>query len=115
MYGYDEECWNGTRHVTCAGSPRGKGKGHLTHLAGSCEAHILCHDARERDVKEQDHVQERPKGRQHDGRQAIIVLARCVAQHERLVRVIVGDIIASVRRNDDFEDDEEVEDEAMLQ
>ena len=113
MYGYDEECWNGTRHVTCAGSPRGKGKGHLTHLAGSCEAHAVGEDARELDVSEQDPVQEEPTDPQKDSQTVVTFLAHCVAQHEGPVRVI-GGIEAHSRRNDDLEDDDEVEGEAKL-
>ena len=87
---------------------------HLTHPAGSCEAHAVGHDGRELDVKEQDRVQEHPNDRQKDGQQAVVVLARCVAQHERLVRVSVGNIIAHLRCDDDLADDDEVEDVAKL-
>ena len=52
-------------------------------------------------------MQEQPTDRQEDGRRVVTFLARCVAQHEGLVRVIVRDIIASVRCNDDLEDNDD--------
>eukprot|EP00964_Phaeocystis_antarctica_P101679 scaffold67163_cov66-Phaeocystis_antarctica.AAC.2 len=115
----DNEQWNGMRHATWGpleGTPNSK-QGHLAHFVGSCEAHAVGHDAREPDgVKEQDHVQEHPRYRQYDGRQAVIALAQCVAQHESLVQVTlwVGDLIAHLRCDDNLHDNDEMEDEAKL-
>ena len=74
---------------------------------------MLCDDARELGVKEQDHVQEQPNGRQHDSQPVVTFLAHCVAEHVGFVRVI-GGIEALLRCNDDLEDDDKVEDEAKL-
>ena len=81
-------------------------------LAGSCEAHAVGKDAREPDVKEQCPVQEQPAGAQEDGEAVVTFLARCVAQHEGSVEVV--GIEAHLRCQDDFEDDDEVEEEAKL-
>ena len=59
-------------------------------------------------------MQEHPHDRQYDGQPAVVVLAICVAQHERLVGVIVGDFIAHLRCDDDLDDNDEVEDVAKL-
>ena len=74
---------------------------------------MLCDDARELGVKEQDHVQEQPNGRQHDSQPVVTFLARCVTQHEGPVRVI-ADIGAHLRCEDELHDDDEVETEAIL-
>ena len=91
----------------------GRERGHLTYLAGSCEAHLLCDEPRELDVKEQCPIQEEPADPQEDGQPVVTFLARCVAQHEGTVRGIEG-IKAHSRCYDDLDDDGEVEDEAKL-
>ena len=82
-------------------------------LAGSCEAHLFVDDAREHGAKEQDPVQEHPKDRQHDGRPVGIVLAFCVAQHERSVCVIYG-LEAHLGCDRDLDDDDEMEKKTKL-
>ena len=84
------------------------------HLAGSCKTHVVGHDERELDVKEHARVEEHPNDRQYDGRQAVIALAQCVAQHESLVQITVGDLIAHLRCDDNLDDNDEMEDEAKL-
>ena len=57
---------------------------------------MVIDDARVLSAEEQDHVQERPKGRQHDG------------------QVIVDELNGHLRLDDDLDDNYEVEDETEL-
>ena len=82
-------------------------------MQGTAKAHAVGHEPWKLVVQKQDHVREQPNDRQPDGHTAVVVFAQCVAQHERLVRV-VGVLIAHLRPDDDLDDNHEVEDEAKL-